>query len=403
MKVLYDHQTFELQIFGGISRYFTELMSQSSAAGLYDTELSLVYTDNGYLKKMSPGSYAAIPKPLDPYARFMPGVHFKGKRRLFQWTKRWRTEDASIDFQAVNRQHSVRKLQEGDYDVFHATYYNRYFLDHIGQKPFVLTVYDLIHERFPEFLMSDPGNKSRAVLERADMLIAISESTKQDLMQFYQVPEDRIAVTHLACSLDPLAAEAARLTPEPPVRYLLHVGHRDLYKNFYFFLEIVRPFLMSDPGLHVVCTGPAFYGAELEFFRSLGIAGRMVHYYGSDAELAAPSPRAPAPVHPPQVGGFGLPLLEAVACGCPVVCSRAGSFPEVAGDAALYFEPKDPSSIADVLGSVLSDNQPLRASLMAKGYERLKQFSWSRTAAETRAVYEQAIARRRQPILHAPQ
>jgi glycosyltransferase involved in cell wall biosynthesis len=190
---------------------------------------------------------------------------------------------------------------------------------------------------------------------------------------------------HLASSL-----HAASDNFTPPVKdYLLYVGNRNLYKNFIFMTEALAPLLLKYPGLHLVCAGGgAFTNEEKEKFKQLNIADRVKYIFIDDTILAGLYTHARAFIFPSLYEGFGIPTIEAMGCGCPVIASNRSSVPEVGADAALYFNPSDRDEISHAVERVISDDH-LQQQLSTKGYERAKAFSWYKTASETLNVYQQ--------------
>jgi glycosyltransferase involved in cell wall biosynthesis len=384
MNVLYDHQIFSSFAFGGVSRIFIELMNAYSHDPTINFKLSIQYSDNDYFKDSERNTR------VRPYLKRISGggrmtlpIRMAGNSIVNRVNSYRKYE---------NRKYSEKIISEGQFDVFHPTYFDPYFLDYLHNKPFVLTVYDLIYELFPEyFLHSRKFLKGKSLLiQKAEKIIAISESTKTDLMKFYALPSEKIKVIYLANSLKqdirlPLKSIADLKLPE---RYLLYVGNRGLYKNFLFFVESIAPFLSQDNTLSVLCAGGNdFTRTEKQMFRSWGIE-RKLHYSSvNDALLTSLYANALAFVFPSLYEGFGIPILEAFACNCPVLISNTSSLPEIAGGACLSFDPKDKISILDAVKQMLS-NEFLRTEFRKKGKERVKFFSWEHTAEETKRIYE---------------
>lgn len=387
MKILYDHQIFEQQKFGGISRYFCELFNGLERSDDVAVDLSLGYATNEYLKGTRFGT-GARPDP-GAYENFMGGREFKGKWHLYAARNRL---FKPLDAREANKQMSIEVLKRQDFDVFHPTYYDDYFLPHLGEKKFVLTVYDMIHELYPEYfnLADRTAERKRILAEKAHKIIAISECTKRDLIDFYGVPEEKVEVVYLANSLATREAKAPHAL-KLPERYVLFVGARAGYKNFYFFANGMRSLLDADPTLHIVCTGSEFTKNELAFIRIQGLAERVHHRSVSDVELQKLYQQALVFVFPSLYEGFGLPILEAFSNACPTVLGRAGSLPEIGGDGALYFEPKDPKSLHAAMAEALY-NPARRAELMDRGKARLPQYSWAHTCEETEAIYRGLLA-----------
>lgn len=172
MKILYDPQIFTRQVYGGISSYFYELISY-----LHNSEISvnlpLVHSNNYYLKS-------------SPFYKNIPLLN--GQKRVIKILNGFR---AAISMRMQN------------YDIFHPTYYNPYFLNHIGNKPFVLTIYDMIHEIFPEkYPAMDRTSEYKKILaQKASKIIVFSENTKQDIIKYLNIDESKIEIIYLASSL----------------------------------------------------------------------------------------------------------------------------------------------------------------------------------------------------------
>ncbi|HBC76077.1 MAG: hypothetical protein A2008_01735 [Candidatus Wallbacteria bacterium GWC2_49_35] len=389
MKILYDHQIFEAQVYGGVSRYFYELMRCFHAGGRQDIEfdLPLACSNNHYIKD-APFLKRKC-KRIIHFDNFIVDFNFKGKWKLYQLAQKI---GYVKNYTGINKALSVESIKKQDFDIFHPTYYSSYFLEHIGQKPFVLTVYDMIHELFPA---EYPGGDKflelkKLMIEKAARVIAISESTKRDIVRLYGGKfEEKIDVVYLGNSLDASNAETGGL--KTPEKYLLFVGSRSKYKNFIFFVESVVSILKRDPELKIVCAGGgAFSETELAFFNKLGLGGRFSQYSLDDGTLAHLYKKALAFVFPSLYEGFGIPVLESFAAGCPLIVSDSSSLPEVAGDACVYIDSADGASIAGAVEKVIGSAQ-LRSQLIAKGYEQLKKFSWEITAEKTKKIYEEIL------------
>ncbi|HUX43065.1 MAG TPA: glycosyltransferase family 1 protein [Rectinemataceae bacterium] len=373
MRILYDHQIFDIQRIGGISRQFVEL-----AKGNPEAKISVSETDNVNL--LESGIAGVKPRPtLGKISRLVNGFSFRGAHRLRGiYSKLTNTE--AVD----NRQVSLEALKAGQFDIFHPTYYDTYFLAAVGEKPIVATFHDMIHETFPElFPLDDPVRRwKRELMARASAVIAVSESTKKDLVSFFDIDPRIIRVIHPGGGLRRDGAVRIDL----PERYILFTGSRSGYKNFHFLIEVLAPWLRSEDKISVVCTGAPFSEAEIAWLAEMGISSQVIHRLASDFELFELYARALFFVFPSYYEGFGLPILEAFEAGCPVLLARASSFPEVAQDAAFYFEPKNPQSLLDATKE-LASSESLRSDLVSKGRERARYFSWDRCRALTLECY----------------
>jgi glycosyltransferase involved in cell wall biosynthesis len=360
MKVLLDPQTFLIQKFGGISRLFVEVWKRSVDNKEIGFECPLIYSENYHLNESG----------LEPNNIFnvLHNWHFRGIGRIKDVLK------------ADSIAKTKKKLRSQQFDVFLSTYYDPYFLDHIGKKPFILTVYDMIHEIFPEHFVNDKKTvpQKKLLIEKADKIVAISKQTKKDILKFYPtVGADKIDVVYLSQTIiDNVLPIAAEL----PKNFILFVGNRGAYKNFKLFIETAISFLKADPTLCIVCAGGGkLSDNEIKMLQDSGIANKVIQKDYKDSELASFYRSAKVFVFPSAYEGFGIPTLEAMKCGCPVILANSSCLPEVGGDAALYFESDNKNSLANAISKVLNDEQ-LRKELIAKGYRQVKEFSWDKTA-----------------------
>ena len=301
-----------------------------------------------------------------------------------------------LNYVINNQGESERLLKKQDFDVFHPTYYEPYFLKYLQKKPFVLTVYDMIHEHFPNYFKANDQTRvwKKQLIENAAIIIAISENTKQDILKFTNADPDRIHVIYLGNPFEHINHEQS--TPGPDVLlfekpYLLFVGDRSRYKNFDFFIESVAEMLFKHDELHVICAGSSpFTNEEKKLLKNLNISHKVHHIKINDTILKNLYQNARAFVFPSIYEGFGLPILEAFSCGCPAIISKSSSLPEIGGDGAIYFNPSDKESIILAIENVLF-NERNRDNLIEKGYDRLKFFSWEKTANKTKKNYENLL------------
>jgi len=270
----------------------------------------------------------------------------------------------------------------------------------------VVTVHDVAVLRFPELFRPWQRHYTRVVLpcvaRRARAVIAVSTATKQDVVELLGVPEDRVTV--IANGLTPgigrVAADSARAREVRtryalPERFILTVGSVEPRKNLRRLIEAVR--LVAERSdtrdIALVHAGPEGWLSQdiPDVARSRG-NGR-VRFLGhvSDEDLVGLYSLARCCAYPSLWEGFGFPVVEAMASGCPVLTSRVSSLPEIAGDAALLVEPTSIEEIADGLTRLWTDDA-LCTRLARRGIERAKAFSWERTAAETVAVYDAALS-----------
>lgn len=381
MKILFDHQIFTAQSVGGISRYFTQII-ENLPRYIY-TEIAVKYSDNKYLKQVKTSE--RIENQYKPIDRFLPNISFWGKNKLFSGIRKLNPSKYA-GCNSYNRALSIKKLIEQDFDIFHPTYYDDYFLNYIGNKPFVLTVHDMIHELYPEIL-NDPlllERKAR-LIQLAAHVIAVSENTKRDIIEILGIPESKISVVYHANSLEKVIQDMAVKN-----RYILFVGKRSGYKNFMFFATAIASILRENHWLSVICTGKQFDSQEIKFLDALGTLSQYVSKEVKDEELAELYQGALALVFPSYYEGFGIPILEAFALECPVILSKTKCFLEIAEDAAIYFKPKSMSDLRCAL-SILLEDQSARELLITKGTQRLSNFSWKASALKTAEIYQSVL------------
>ncbi len=251
----------------------------------------------------------------------------------------------------------------------------------------MLTICDMIHEIYPEhFSPHDRTREHKALLAgAAARILAPSATTRADIVRYLDVDPAKIDVIHLANSLD-AESEAVPV----PASFLLCVGGRDRrYKNFANLLAAFAALAAAAPS----CISSA-WGRASPRRRTRGSPAAVSRSARSlpatDGQLAFLYRRAAAFVYPSLYEGFGLPILEAFAAGCPVALSDASCFPEIAGDAGLYFDPSDVGSIERALGTIVSDGE-VRRALIERGAERLRRFSWAATAEQTAVAYQRCL------------
>jgi len=268
----------------------------------------------------------------------------------------------------------------------------------------VITVHDLAFLIYPHFLTKKAaryyGQIDRAV-RRANHIIAVSESTKADLGRFLGVSDSKVTVIYEAANpvYKPMPKEEAwkkanKLYPNLPRDFLLFVGTLEPRKNIPTLLDaykIMRDSYKQDPVKLVLAGSPGWlFDGIFQKVQDLGLEGEVL-FLGRvpTSALVALYNAALALVHPAHYEGFGLPTLEAMACGTPVVTTNVSSLPEVVGDAALLVSPDDAEEMAVAMWRVISDER-LRKTLSQKGLNRAKAFSWEKAAQETLEVYRKA-------------
>lgn len=369
MKIAFDSQAFTMQEYGGISRYFCSLVAQLEKFSEIELKIFAPFYINTYLEKVSKNLVFGVKVPKIP-----------------------KTGRIS---QIINQLVARPAIHKFNPQIVHETYYSK---KSVAPKDAcrVVTVYDMIHEHFPSvFAARDLTSElKRAAVKRADHVICISENTRRDLIDFFQIPSDKISVVYLGYDEFPIYSEVAsaldRRVQSAP--YLLYVGGRGGYKNFTGLLKAYASSNWLRNNVRLICFGGGrFESKELDLIKVLGLSeNHVMQIGGSDAQLAGYYRNATAFVYPSLYEGFGIPPLEAMSLNCPVICSNTSSIPEVVGRAAEYFSPDDIESMRSAIESVLQSEQR-RNELIRMGAEQCKDFSWSRCASETLAVYQRVI------------
>ena len=276
--------------------------------------------------------------------------------------------------------------------IFHSSYFR---ISSYKNAVNVVTVHDLIYERK---LIAGIGSyinlhERKRAINNADILVCISNSTKSDLINFYgkMVDSKPIHVIHHGVNFSkdfifsPIKSDSINFHP-----YFLFVGGRCNYKGFNLLLDAYLNSGLSNMGVKVICTGAPFSLSELELITSLGISHSIL-YAGNMKlqELNYLYKNAIALVYPSTYEGFGLPPLEAMSLGCPVICANSSSLPEVVGNAGLYIEPSSIDDLMDSMMLILNDD--LRTKLVDLGYKQASKFSWDIASSKYSSIYNSLL------------
>jgi glycosyltransferase involved in cell wall biosynthesis len=287
-------------------------------------------------------------------------------------------------------------LRREKVDLYHSTNYMMPLLG-MGRIRRFVTIHDLIPLMFRDHAPEARKEKlfpiykglMHRIARKADVILTVSESTKRDIVRELNVNAAKIAVTP-----EGVGPEYHPTDRRSPVtgHQILYVGRRDPYKNLPLLIEAFSDVVKNVPAARLRIIGPADdrYPAAPDLARKLGLEPQIDWIgYVSPRDLVQAYQDAAVYVLPSRYEGFGLTVLEAMACGAPVVCSNASSLPEVAGDAALLVPPGDRVALADALTRVLTDAQ-LAQALREKGVARAASFTWRRTAELTVEAYRRA-------------
>lgn len=354
-SIVLDGTVLGIQNSGGITRYVAEL-SRSLSALEVDFVTFCGLSMNAYFDK--------IPKEMR--IGLASSTHWPGRGSLFGTLNKYGW-----------------KLVRGRGAITHATYY----YSPRGKAPHVQTVYDCIDERDPRFFDSPLAQWKRRSIEESDALICISEQTRRDVLQHYNVDPSSIHVVYLGMDKPSRqSAEFQHASQSPIVDngiHLLFVGNRSGYKNFDSLLQALANSDMRQETtvLHLVGGGP-LTTEENRRISELGLAADAIRFEGNLDPIATGwYQRVDALVYPSLHEGFGLPPLEALANGCPVIAADIPVLQEILGDAAYLFDVKRPDSLAHTLLRALQDPEP------APWHSLPRDYSWETCARETLRVY----------------
>lgn len=360
-KIFFDHQKFSSQKFGGISRYFANIIEEVKKNNEFDYQLGVLNSHNHYIRNES----------------LLLNNTF-GNFFLNSNSGRWRNK--------ANEWYCEYLLKENNFDILHATYYDPYFIKNL-KKPFVTTIHDLTYERLPEyFWVNDPLSYHKRInVERADKIIAISKTTKNDLLKYIDTDEDKVEVIYHGIDIKtPLIFEEVRNLPQ---EYLLFIGDRSGYKNFYLLLNTFKKLAKLYPDIHLVLAGGGkLVGADVEMINRLKIKEKVLHFEVNDNQLNYLYKHTLLFIYPSLHEGFGLPILEAFKAQCPILLSDTDCFKEIAQDAAAFFSPHSADDLIFKIEKLILD-QKWKADLVAKGNLRILNFPIEKCVKETLALY----------------
>jgi len=369
LRVIVDGIIYQVQPHGGISRIYREIFPRMCDI---DNSLHITLLTEGQLRQ-------ELPEHMQITHRAIPVV----TSCLRPW-RLWKSIIPQVREMAIKLRIGYTKAK-----IWHSTYYTM-LKSWNGLS--VVTVYDMIHERFTNLFNQQGDNqfrerKRRCILS-ADAVICISNNTREDIQYFYGIDAAKIWVVPLAHSnifrqiMDTHSTSFAK-TKHP---FFLYVGDRVHYKNFDGILNAYSVW----PGrkeVDILVVGKKWSSSEERLLMELGISDR-VHLLTDidDENLCRLYNQATAFIYPSLYEGFGIPLLEAMACGCPVIASRIPSTMEVTGDCPIYFEPGEMDDILHAFDNAFSENKGSERIQM--GLKRIKNFSWNKTADQTLEVYK---------------
>ena len=270
-------------------------------------------------------------------------------------------------------------------NIWHSTYYTLPNDKYVAQ---IVTVHDMIYERFTQVFYGSGSDEFREIKKKcilnADAIICVSETTKTDLLNFYNLPESIVQVIHQGYSNEFKSTSISnnRLRENP---FLLYVGSRASYKGVDILFQAYSQW-SNNNNVELVVIGEEWSKEEMENLKYLKIYDKVCLLNNIDDKvLAKLYLKALAFIYPSLYEGFGIPLLEAMASGCPIIASRIPSTVEVAGDCPIYFEPARVDDLIRSLNLVIDEGK--ESDRIRLGFQHVKKYSWDATASQTLKVY----------------
>jgi glycosyltransferase involved in cell wall biosynthesis len=379
-KIVYDYQVFSFQKYGGVSRYFYEISSR--IARMSDRDVRIIAPL--YISEYFNGSPRSN--------QLIRGFKINKPQKISSKSTQKSIPKVINPRDIINQQISNILISGYDPDIIHETYYTSKYIGNKKQKR-VTTVHDMIHEKFSSSL--DPTNElsriKAAAIERADHVFCNSENTKKDLIEILGTDEKKISTIYHAYTPNNILDTDIKYIPQIEKPYLLYVGERSNYKNFSRLLEVYNNNQKLRQDFQLVCFGgEEFSSTEATQIQDFQLLGKVIQIGGNDDMLAHLYRQATAFIYPSLYEGFGIPPLEAMSSGCPVVCSNISAIPEIVGDAGEYFDPYDLDSMSHAIEKVVYSETTAR-KLQQLGYERVKLFSWDLCAEKINKVYQSLL------------
>lgn len=361
VRVSLDEQIFAIQPYGGISRLFYE----KASSFVRDSSLDV---------------------SVEPLNAAVVNEYLLGDSEL---SRALGVRRSAGSYQALARYFTSRR-RKTTVDVVHNTFYlPRGLGGHPGARR-VVTVYDMIPELLPQTRRRmDFLTEKQKYVQQADQVVCISESTRNDLLRVYPDIHASVTIAYpgVGSQFTPDAPPLAGL-PEP---YVLHVGNRGSYKDCETLFRAFAAISSALPDVTLFLVGGgSLTRNERELCASLGIGSAVQQRSIADVDMPSVYAQALVTVFPSRYEGFGLPAVEALACGSPLVLADTSSLPEVGGDAAHYFPPGDDSQLSEILKELIN-SEFLRNSLREKGFTQAAKFTWHGYASANAQAYRDAL------------
>jgi glycosyltransferase involved in cell wall biosynthesis len=366
MKIFFDYQIFYLQKYGGISNYF------------YNLSLGLKKKNNNI-------------KIFSPIFKNMYGKKLLDEKIIIgKYINNYPKYTGQI-INLINNKTTNYYLKKFNPEILHMTYYNNSYSYSKNSINF-LTIYDLIHEKFPNYyskpFLEFTLKKKKNAINKADHIICISENTKRDLINYYNVSEKKITTIYLGVDQD---KEKPTLIKKDK-KFILYVGDRSKYKNFKNLLIAYSSSKLLSENFYLMCFGGGkFNQNEKNEFKNLRLSeNNIIQVFGDDKKLFSYYASAECLVIPSLYEGFGLPLIEAMSLDCPVICSKTSSLLEIGSDAVIYFDPYKVEDIKNKIEQFILDSDN-KTQLSEKAKNNVKLYTWHDCVERTLELYKKKL------------
>ena len=362
MKILFDYSIFFHQKIGGISRYFLNLQKEFLKNNQNSVKILAPINKNILLKNYKNNNLLNF--YLNNYPLFT--------KKLFK----------NINYYSSKAYCNIYKP-----DIIHNTFFEK---KNLKKYKKVITVYDLIHEIYhKDYGKENNYRPKKKSLDNADHIICISNKTKEDLINIYNIEEKKINVVYLGVQkFNKIENQKIRINRP----YILYVGGRSKYKNFDNLLKAYSMSKKLQKDFDIVCCGgDKFSEIEKKIIFDYKIdPSKIKQFNANDNELNYLYKNASLLVYPSLYEGFGLPTIEAMSLGCPVASSDHSAIIEAVGDAAKLFNPKDSEDIKISIENIVYSEE-ITNNLIKKGYERSNLFTWKKCSEKTMNIYKKIL------------
>ena len=367
VSVAYDREIFLLQKYGGVSKYFSSLISRFSGDSSYGIKPSLTFdrTDNYHLAKENP--------------------KLKRQRKFLQANSGWSTLATLGPVREYSSLWAGGKCIKKSSDILHATYYRPTKIELKSAQRLIVSVHDFIPEKLGWIGVRNPHIGKEKLVRKSDLVICVSHATARDLVEFYGLSDARVRVIHHGVDL--VKTAAVKSVPNRPS--ILYVGNRGGYKNFEVLIKAMKQAKMLNLDLQLITAGLPLSISEVSGNRELIESNYWIHSdYPSESELQMLYSSSTLHCVTSKMEGFGMTILESMAHSTPVVLSDIEVFREVGGDVGCYF---DPNSSEDLLEKLLWALNSKNYNMLSHGALKLAERNTWHNVAKHHAVAYKSI------------